>query len=180
MLEKKIIVITGGPGSGKTTLVNALNKKGYSCFNEISREIILQARKNGIEQLFLEDPIMFSNLLLEGREKQYLDAKNLDSNVVFIDRGLPDVIAYLDGENIPYPIEFKEKCITHKYNQVFILPPWEEIYVNDESRYENFEMAHKIYHNLRETYQELGYSIVEIPKLTVEERILFLENTITL
>ena len=70
-MEKEIVVITGGPGTGKTTIIDALIEQGYSCFPEISRQITLEAKKQGIEQLFLEKPLLFSELLLEGRKKQY-------------------------------------------------------------------------------------------------------------
>ncbi|HEX5742987.1 MAG TPA: AAA family ATPase, partial [Flavobacteriaceae bacterium] len=33
------IVITGGPGTGKSTLINELIKRGYNCLEEISRDI---------------------------------------------------------------------------------------------------------------------------------------------
>ena len=36
----KRIVISGGPSSGKTTLINELKKLGHNCFDEVSREII--------------------------------------------------------------------------------------------------------------------------------------------
>jgi len=58
-------VITGGPGSGKTTLVKELEAKGFACLHEISRQIILEAQQQGIDQLFLEDPLLFSRKLLE-------------------------------------------------------------------------------------------------------------------
>ena len=77
-MKKNIIVITGAPGSGKTTLINALMKKGYICFEEVSRSITLEAQKNGIEQLFLVQPLLFSDMLMEGRFNQLVDAKNLD------------------------------------------------------------------------------------------------------
>ena len=51
------IVITGGPGTGKTTLLHSLKKRGFHCMDEISREITLKARKNGIEHLFLKNPL---------------------------------------------------------------------------------------------------------------------------
>ena len=33
-------IITGAPGTGKTSIINHLKKKGYNCIDEISREII--------------------------------------------------------------------------------------------------------------------------------------------
>ena len=35
----KRIVITGGPGTGKTALVRELENRGYDCFHEIIREM---------------------------------------------------------------------------------------------------------------------------------------------
>ena len=73
-MKTRKIAIIGGPSTGKTTLINALKSDGYYCMEEISREITIKAQKDGIEQLFLEDPILFSKLLMKGREKQYLEA----------------------------------------------------------------------------------------------------------
>ena len=58
-MEKEIIVLIGGPSSGKTTLINALTQKGYICYPEISREVIRKAQQDGIEQLFLENPLFW-------------------------------------------------------------------------------------------------------------------------
>lgn len=71
------IVLTGGPGTGKTSIIDELHKRGYLCQQEVSRRIILMARENGIEQLFLKDPLLFSKLLLEGRIQQFKDALNI-------------------------------------------------------------------------------------------------------
>ena len=68
------IVLIGGPGTGKTTLINGLKKKGYNCMEEISRQITLDAQEKGIDQLFLEEPLLFSEHLLMGRQKQFLKA----------------------------------------------------------------------------------------------------------
>ena len=74
-MNTKKVVITGGPGTGKTSIINHLKENGYLCYDEISREITLQARKDGIEQLFLTDPLLFSEKLLEGRTQQFIDRK---------------------------------------------------------------------------------------------------------
>jgi predicted ATPase len=177
-LEKQIVVITGGPGTGKTTIINKLIEKGYTCYPEISRQITLDAKKNGIEQLFLEKPLLFSELLLEGRVKQIQDAKNEDTKLVFLDRGIPDILAYMHFIGDSYPIAFDESCKNYLYSKVFLLPPWEAIYESDEARYENFEQAKLIYGHLKETYQKYNYNIIEVEKGTVEERILFILNEI--
>ena len=66
-MNKEIIVIIGGPGTGKSTIIDGLIDKGFCCYPEISRQVTLEAKKQGIEQLFLENPLLFSELLLEGR-----------------------------------------------------------------------------------------------------------------
>jgi predicted ATPase len=45
----KRIVITGGPSTGKTTLIKQLQSRGFLCFEEISRQVTLEARSRGVE-----------------------------------------------------------------------------------------------------------------------------------
>jgi len=170
-VDNKIVVIIGGPGSGKSTIIKYLTQKGFSCYPEISRQVILEAREKGIDQLFLEQPLLFSELLLNGRINQYNSAKHEDSKFVFIDRGIPDVIAYMDLIGDSYPEMFAQACKTYRYDQIFILPPWEEIYISDSERYESYEQAVQIHKHLIQTYSSYGYNLVEVPKDTVEARV---------
>ena len=105
-MKTKKIVIAGGPSSGKTTLINELIKRGFTCFEEVSREVILEARKNGDDQLFLTQPLLFSELLLKGRQKQFVEASKSDQELVFLDRGPPAMTIFfvfkginLEGKN---------------------------------------------------------------------------------
>lgn len=175
-MNKKIVVIIGGPGTGKTTIIEGLLVKGFCCYPEISREVTLEAKKQGIEQLFLENPLLFSELLLEGRKKQFHNAQKEPHNIVFLDRGIPDVLAYMHYIGDSYPAFFDQACRDHIYTKIFLLPPWEDIYISDNERYENFEQAKLIYNHLTETYQKYGYDLIEVPKGTVEERISFILN----
>ena len=77
-MQQKILLI-GGPGTGKTSVLNELIKRDYFCFPEISREVTLKAQQQGIEQMFLAQPLLFSQMLLEGREQQFIDAIKSDS-----------------------------------------------------------------------------------------------------
>ncbi len=178
-MQKEIVVIIGGPGTGKTTIIDGLVNNGYCCYPEISRQVTAEAQKQGIEQLFLENPLLFSELLLEGRKKQFHDAHQEPHNVVFIDRGIPDVLAYMHYIGDSYPAFFDAACKEHIYSKIFILPPWEDIYISDQERYENFEQAKLIHDHLVETYQNYGYELIEVPKDTVDKRILFILDKIS-
>jgi len=177
-VQKNIIVIIGGPGSGKTSIIKNLETQGYCCYPEISREVILEAQKRGIEQLFLEDPMLFSQMLLDGRVKQFDNAQNEPHKWVFIDRGIPDVVAYMDYIGDEFPEHFDNACRENVYDKIFILPPWEEIYESDSERYENFEQAQTIHKHLTETYANYGYELIEVPKDSVDNRILFILDKI--
>ncbi|WP_298499769.1 ATP-binding protein [uncultured Algibacter sp.] len=177
MITKKI-VITGGPGTGKSTLVNELIKRGQVCLEEISRQVTLDAKKNGIDQLFLTNPLLFSELLLKGRQQQFIEADKLQKETVFFDRGVHDVLAYMDFIGDTYPDNFIETCKNATYNYVFILKPWEAIYTSDNERYETFDQAKKIHLHLVETYKSYNYKLIDVPFGTVKERTDFILKSI--
>ena len=170
----KKIVITGGPGTGKTSLISFLEEKGYQCQNEVSRQVTLEAQKKGIDQLFLSDPILFSQQLLEGRLKQHQEVSHFKKNLLFYDRGLPDIPAYLNFTKVSYPDSFDTICQTYRYDTVFLLPPWKAIYTQDNERYETFEESKKIHDFLIHSYQKYGYKIIEVPFGTPKERMHFI------
>ena len=172
-MDKKIILLIGGPSSGKTTLINHLQEEGFICYPEISREVTLKAREKGIEQLFLTNPMLFSEMLLEGRIEQFKNALK-EEKTVFIDRGIPDVLAYMDFIGDVYPEKFIEACQKYKYDTIFLLPPWEEIYTSDSERYESYEQAMQIHDYLVDTYTKFGYDLIEVPKVSVENRYNFI------
>ena len=177
-MENKKIVITGGPGTGKSSVIKNLERLGYHCLHEISREVTLEAQKEGIAQLFLEDPLLFSEKLLEARVKQYESLKDFEEKFTFLDRGVPDVVAYLEYFGTEYPKFFNTACERNSYDKIFLLPPWREIYTNDNERYETFEEAESIYSFLKKTYLFYNYKIVEVPKLSVKYRCDFILNNL--
>ena len=168
------VVLTGGPSTGKTTLIHRLDALGHDCKYEISRQVIIDNRKKGIEQLFLTDPLAFSQALFEGRKEQYIMSQSSIQNLVFFDRGLPDVVAYMDYLNQPTPSLFLKDLYRYPYDVVFILPPWNNIYVQDNERYESFEQGQTIHKFLTKWYKNLGYKPIDVPEGTVDARINFI------
>lgn len=173
-MKTRKIVITGGPGTGKTSVIQALENSGYFCFHEVSRQIIQDAQKKGIDQLFLKEPLLFSEMLLEGRIKQHKDAEAVDANLVFLDRGVPDVVAYMNYFGNDYPPVFNRVCKEYLYDEIFLLPPWKEIYTSDSERYESYEQAVIIHDHLAESYASHGYRPLEVPCGPIEDRASFI------
>ncbi|MFS4415098.1 AAA family ATPase [Maribacter sp. 2307ULW6-5] len=179
------IVITGGPGTGKTALVQFLENAGYHCFHEVVREMTLAAKKTVNRETaltnpltFVKDPREFNQILLEAREADFHAAKNLEHPVVFYDRGIPDVLAYMDYFGQPYGIDFEGPAQQHRYDVVFLLPPWEAIYVQDNERMESYAEARAIHAALEAVYARLGYATIEVPLASVGERAAFIEQKV--
>lgn len=169
----KKYVITGGPGSGKSTLVAGLQQLGYSCSAEVSRRMIIQEVDRGSDCLPWLDVSCFSVKVLAEMTKEYLSKSN--DKITFFDRGIPDVIAYLHVAGLPVDDRYGLALAAHPYEKtVFILPPWEEIYVNDSERWQGFEESVSIYNAIRETYTAYGYTLIEVPRVQEAERIAFI------
>lgn len=99
--------------------------------------------------------------------------------LTFFDRGIPDIIAYLKLAELTVPEEFTDALALHPYEKkVFILPPWQDIYVNDAERWQDFEEAEATGKMIKETYTAFGFEVIEVPKTTVENRVKFILNRI--
>ena len=178
-MKPRKIVITGGPSTGKSTVINELKNRGFTCFDEVSRDIIKEAQKEGIEQLFLADPLLFSRKLIEGRLKQYHKADKTNKPLIFFDRGIPDVNAYLRYVKQDIPEEFEKITKEHPYYRLtFIMPPWEDIYTTDAERYESFNQAQLIHNKLVNYYKELEYYLIFVPFGPVEKRVDYILDSI--
>ncbi|WP_082422556.1 AAA family ATPase [Aquimarina longa] len=184
MINKRI-VITGGPGTGKTSVINKIEEANFFCFHEIIRSMTQEAQKSNDctpivsnPIISVSDPYQFNTQILNGRINQFKEAAFKRKEITFYDRGIPDVLAYMNYFNQSYDNQFITACKDHTYDQVFLLPPWEDIYVSDDERYESFEQAKEIHHHLLEIYTEFEYKCIEVPFGTIKERYDFIFKNI--
>jgi predicted ATPase len=169
------IVLTGGGGSGKSTLVNELKKSGFSAFPEVAREVIRKNLALGSDALPWKDVVSFSRDVQEGMMRDYNLAGN--QGIYFFDRCLLDVKAYLELGNITVYPELEDFIATHiYYPKVFVAPPWRAIFEQDDERMETFEEAQKAHDQLTETYRQQGYELVELPLVSPAERVQFIRQ----
>lgn len=174
MTQHKRYVLTGSPGSGKTTLLQALKSEQITCFEEVFRTLFLQAKDRGVNSPFQDEPLDLSEQIIKGRVADF----NSDavSEIHIYDRGIHDAIAYLDGIQVEVPKHFIKICQSHIYDKVFILPPWEEIFANDQERIENFIESKSIHDELVNSYTTYGMPPIVVPKLSVEKRVSFIKD----
>ena len=182
-LKTKRIVITGGPSVGKTSLIENLKSLEYICFPEVIREFTIEESENKtIEHLksnpivFADDSLLFNQRLIAGRSKQYRESQLLNTDYIFFDRGLPDVLAYMDFFDQTYDATFIKACEDMAYDMVFILPPWETIFAIDGERYESYEELVQLNEFLTDRYTHFGNIPIVVPKETVAERVQFILN----
>jgi predicted ATPase len=173
-----LYVISGGPGAGKTTLLAALRWAGFGGVEEASRQLIQEQVALGSGLVPWLDLGGFAELARVRMVAQHAVASQ-QPGPVFCDRGLPDLLAYLEVAGQPVPMATRAAVAAHPYQvPVFLAPPWPEIYVNDAERWQTFAEAEVLYHALRCTYQALGYPVLDLPKASVEERVAFVRAVI--
>lgn len=127
--------------------------------------------------VFVKDPMEFNKRLIVGRKQHYDNSQNIEEMICFFDRGIPDVLAYMNYFGQEYPTSFKTMARDNRYDQIFILPPWKSIYISDNERLESFEEAQELHQHLSNTYHGLGYHPILVPKISIRERASFiLEN----
>lgn len=166
------IVISGAPATGKTTLCYELEKQGFECFHEISREIIQRELTAGTDVLPWKNLAAFTQQVINGRVKQFEAAENEFS---FYDRSVIDALAYMDKDHAEIPAEWEQIAQTNRYaKRVFITPPWREIFVNDHERRESWQEVLHVHEYLVTGYKERGYEVLIIPKASVSERVDFI------
>lgn len=176
-MKYKKVIISGGPGFGKTSIINELEHRNFECMHEVSRAIIKEQLETGGDILPWKNLSTFSRLLFERRVKQFDEAS--ENNWVFFDRGLPDIIAYMGKEELEIPSNYLNKIqVCNYYPNVFIVPPWKEIYAKDAERKEDFNTASSLHQYITDTYNNLGYNTVILPQVSVQERVNFILNYI--
>jgi predicted ATPase len=169
----RLFVITGGPGSGKSTLIEALARTGYACSPEAGRAIIVEQLAIGGRALPWRDPAAFAELMLSWDMRSYHTAC-AQAGPVFFDRGIPDVAGYLRLSGLPVPRHVTKAAELFRYSRrVFIAPPWRDIFRTDDERKQDFDESVRTWEAMVATYREHGYDLVELPRVAVVERMHF-------
>lgn len=169
-------VITGAPCSGKTTTLEFLEKKGYKVFYEWARVYINQEMEKGktLEEI-RKDEIEFQRKILQLKIdfEKTLPKKEL----IFMERGIPDSTAYLKMCGVKKDKTLQEALKNCSYQKVFLLELFK--YEKDYARKESQEEAILLENLLEKSYNDLGFSVVRVPKMSVGKRARFIFNNLS-
>ncbi|MGN6376495.1 MAG: AAA family ATPase [Sphingomonas sp.] len=174
----RLHVVTGGPGSGKSTLIAALASAGVATSAEVGRAIIKEQMAAGGTALPWLDHHAFAEQMI-AREIAAHEAALARGAAVVLDRGVPDVIGFLRTSGLAVPPHIDAAAWRHRYNsRVFIAPWWPEIFVTDAERRQTPEAARDTYAAMVATYRDYGYTLVELPRASVADRVAFVRRQI--
>lgn len=183
------IVITGGPGSGKTTLINYLKRKGYTTHSELAIELIDEMIDEwGLEKFKAwkqENLLTFQSMILE---RQLNQESNLSSTSLrFFDRGHLDPLAYLNAfqKNAlmnryfhDYQNQTRSGALT-TYHLVFHCDSLSDFNPRYASgRTESADESNLLGCKLKQIYQDFGFQVISLKNHSIEERIDHIFQTI--
>lgn len=169
----RFFVLTGGPSSGKTSLISALAEAGHATSVEAGRGIIQNQVAIDGPALPWRDRTLFAELMLQWEMRSHAMASG-GSGPVYFDRGVPDVVGYLQLTGLPVPDHVARAAFEFRYNsKVFILPHWPGIFTQDSERRQDQDEARRTHLAMVDTYTSLGYELLEVPRAPVDERLAF-------
>lgn len=170
-------ILTGGPGGGKTSLLDIFAARGYRTLPESARRIIKDRLAAGLSPR--PDPVDFAQQILNADIEKYRRVAACEQ-ATFFDRGILDALYMLDAAGALSRADIAHHVEAFPYNPVvFLLPPWEEIYATDSERDQTFEEAIEVFEGMKQWYAQWGYETLDVPRATLEERVSFILQRLT-
>jgi predicted ATPase len=183
IVSSPFYVITGRPGTGKTTVLAELIRRGHTCVPEDARAVIQEQVVCAGSALPWSDASLFAELLIERSMATYRAqlatchefAEPKSQAPVYFDRGIGDAFTCADLIGHTLPANLCEQASACLYrNPVFLAPWWPEIYSTDTERRQTAGEAERTEHAIVKTYSQLGYRIVRLPLASAQERATFI------
>jgi predicted ATPase len=183
MNKIKRVVLSGGPCSGKSTMVSELAELGFP----VAKEAALSVIEDLNQEMGIEAQIKYrSEHIHEFQNKIYekqvqlehdavIEAAKYKNPFVICDRGVYDGLTYyklFDKEADP---SLKEKIEKHTYDYVFICEVLPDFDIRSETgRFEDVEMSKKLSQLSYDIYSEKKDNVIWLPAISIEDRLNFI------
>lgn len=159
----KKYILTGGPGSGKSSIILDLESRGEYVVREAAEDVIKRFQADGIEKPW-EEPDFQERIL----DLQVQRERAIPSTIerAFIDRGVLDGLAYTkEGTNTYEKIQRRKEY----YEGIFLIEVLGQTQTNRVRR-EDYKAALRLERKFEEIYSSAGYNVQRIVPARVSER----------
>ena len=183
-MRNKLIIISGCSGGGKSTIITELSEMGYVVIHEAATDIVTGQQAVNGNMTPWQNPDAFCNLLLDRSIEDFYRARamvDVLDGLLFFDRSYLEGIRYYKKLNTINANKYDYLINELRYfDTVYMAPPWEEIYCQNEERKHTFKKSVADGEALISFYQKCGYKTIELPKGNVRDRVQFMLASVRL
>lgn len=122
------------------------------------------------------DPLGFAERMAQAHLREYENHIRAPSLVLF-DRGLPDVVGFLEVSGLSIPRSLDEACRRIRYSgPVFRAPAWKAIYRSDAQRIQSWDEAVASDQAVTQAWRRYDYEPIDLPLTTIPQRLAFVKS----
>ena len=175
-MMNQLFAVSGAPGAGKTTVLDALAERGYVVVAESARAIIKERRAQGLSPR--PEPLAFAKEILARDIDKYESAD--PNQITFFDRSLVDALGMLKAAGGLSEVELETHLQSYPHNpKAFVFDAWQAIYVQDAERDQSFVEAQAVAASVSRWYSMCGFEVIDVPFVAVDERVAFILSEVT-
>jgi predicted ATPase len=176
LIHRRKFIITGGPGFGKTSIVEGLAKSGFATVPEAAIEVIRENIDTDQSVMPWADRLAFDRLVIGKLKRSYESVK--PGQLAFFDRGFPDLIGWRRFSGLRFTDVSREITLHPYERRFFFVPAWPEIYRTTDERPYSLDEAIRAGDLLLESYRRLRYDPIVVPTGSVGRRVEFVLDTL--
>jgi predicted ATPase len=169
----KRYILTGTPGSGKTSILHELKRQGYGVVEEAATEVIAREQRRGHLESHLRPD--FIDAIVRLQKQRQLEAAMAPSDLQWYDRSpvctlaLSRYLGYPPSASLREELERMERERIYQ-RQVFFIEHL-GFCQPTEARRITFEESLVFEHIHEETYLSLGYDLIKIAPAALSQRV---------
>jgi predicted ATPase len=168
-------VLTGAPGSGKTTMIEALRGRGATVVAEAATEVIARGQAAGVAE-----PWTGAAFLSDIVRLQVSRQRETAGDVVFFDRSPLCTLALARYSQRPVPVVLRSavQAMAGRYEREVFLVRELGFVERTAARRISYADAVRFGAIHEDVYAEHGYVLVEVPKAPVAQRVELIERVV--